>query len=91
MFTGCACAFLGGVLFSLILKKSFFSSPLAAATSIGFFAGLAGVAVLALHCPVQSVPHIVVWHMTVLGIGAAGGAIAGSLFGRPGEHFSSRP
>ncbi len=77
---GAVCALISGVLFALVLRNGLFRSPVDAAIGIGFFSGVAGVAVLALHCPVLTFPHIVVWHFGVLGIGIAGGALAGVLW-----------
>lgn len=76
---GCICALAGGALSWLILRKGFFTSPVAAGVTVGFFAGLAGVAVLALHCPIQNSAHIIVWHLGPMALGGVGGAILGTL------------
>ena len=74
---GSASALVAGVLISLIVRKGFFASQRSAARSTGFFAALAGVAVLALHCPLLSVAHIIVWHFGVLLLGWLMGDLVG--------------
>ncbi len=75
---GVICAVISGALFWLIVRKGFFSSPVAAWAAVGFFAGLAGVAVLALHCPIQNSAHIIVWHLGAMAVGGVGGALVGT-------------
>jgi hypothetical protein len=67
-----------GVLLSLFLRKGFLGFRKSAARAAGFLAALAGVAVLALHCPYLSVTHIVTWHFGVL----LAGWLVGDLIGR---------
>lgn len=76
---GCISAIVSGALFWFILRKGFFTSPVVAGATVGFFAGLAGVAVLALHCPIQNSAHIIVWHLGAMVLGGIGGAILGTL------------
>ncbi len=76
---GSLCAIVSGGLFWLIFRRGFFTSPVKAGASIGLFAGLAGVAVLALHCAVQNSAHIIVWHLGAMLIGGSVGGVAGSL------------
>ena len=63
---GSATAITSAFLLSLFLRKGFLGFARSAARVTGFLAALAGVAVLALHCPLLSVSHIVVWHFGVL-------------------------
>jgi hypothetical protein len=76
---GCVCALLSGALFWIVVRKGLFMSPVAAGATVGFFAGLAGVAVLGLHCPIQNSAHIIVWHLGAMVIGGLGGAVIGAL------------
>jgi hypothetical protein len=76
---GCVSAVLSGALFWVVVRKGFFTSPVAATTTMGFFAGLAGVGVLALHCPIENSAHILVWHLGAMVIGGLGGAVIGAL------------
>lgn len=75
--TGSVAAIAAGVLVSMALRLGFAASQRSAARAAGLFAALAGVAVLALHCPLLSVPHILIWHFSVLLIGWAGGDLVG--------------
>jgi hypothetical protein len=63
---GSLSAAVAGLLFSLLIRKGFVASRRSAARVVAFFAALSGVAVLALHCPLLSIPHILVWHFGVL-------------------------
>jgi hypothetical protein len=76
---GSICALVSGALSWFTLRKAFFASPVAASATVGFFAGLAGVAVLALHCPIQNSAHIIVWHLGAMVLGGLGGAVVGTL------------
>jgi hypothetical protein len=61
----------------LLMRRGFIADPLAGAVSGGAFSGLLGAAVLALHCPIFSVAHIVVWHAGVIVVTSAVGACIG--------------
>ncbi len=76
---GSLCAILSGGLFWFIFRKGFFTSPVGAGASIGVFAGLTGVAVLALHCPIENAAHIIVWHLGAMVLGGSVGALAGGV------------
>jgi hypothetical protein len=54
----------------VILLRGFAVDRGAAGIALGTFAGLAGVAVLELHCPNFHLPHVIVWHLAVLPIAA---------------------
>ncbi|MDQ2777020.1 MAG: DUF1109 domain-containing protein [Acidobacteriota bacterium] len=77
---GSLCGVVAGLLLWLTLRKGFFTSPVSGAVTVAFFASLAGVAVLAMHCSLLTVPHILVWHFGVLAVGAAAGTGLGWLF-----------
>jgi hypothetical protein len=76
---GIVAALVAGLLFATVLRRMFPTAPVAAAASIGFFAGLCGVTVLALHCPVPASTHILVWHLGVLIVSTLGGAFIGYI------------
>ena len=76
---GSLCALVSGALSWFLLRKGFFVSPVSAIALVGFFAGLTGVAVLALHCPIQNSAHILVWHLGAMVLGGLGGAAVGTL------------
>lgn len=61
----------------ILMRRGFVTDPLAGAVSGGAFSGLLGAAVLALHCPIFSAPHIVVWHAGVIVVTSVAGACIG--------------
>jgi hypothetical protein len=79
---GCICAAVSGALSYFIVRKGFLTSPIKTSTMMGFFAGLAGVAVLALHCPIKNSAHIIVWHLGAMVLGGVGGAAVGAFWQR---------
>lgn len=46
-----------------LFQRGYLVSPLETNTLYGLFAGLVGIAVLALHCPILNSLHILVWHL----------------------------
>ncbi|MDQ2900983.1 MAG: DUF1109 domain-containing protein [Acidobacteriota bacterium] len=74
---GSICAAVAGLCMYAVLRKGLVTSPAQAGAVTGAFAGLAGIAVLALHCPIHSAAHILTWHLSVMLLGAVGGAIFG--------------
>jgi hypothetical protein len=71
---GTICAVVPGFLTGAFLRRGFVTHPARAALTGGALAGAVGVAVLALHCPIQNTPHILVWHLGVIVTAAAIGA-----------------
>jgi hypothetical protein len=61
----------------VLMRRGFVTDPTAGAVAGGAFSGLLGVAVLALHCPIFSAPHVIVWHAGVIVITSAIGACIG--------------
>lgn len=76
---GLIAAGIAAILFATVLRRLFPSAPVTAAAAIGFFAGLCGVTVLALHCPVLVSIHILFWHLGVLVVSTLAGAIIGYI------------
>ena len=58
----------------LLLRRGFAVNPAAAGLAVGTLAGLAGVAMLELHCPNFEALHIMVWHTAVVPVSAGVGA-----------------
>jgi hypothetical protein len=54
-----------------LLRRGFAVNPTGAAIAAGTFAGLAGVAMLELHCPNFQTWHVLVWHTAVVPVSAA--------------------
>lgn len=70
----------------LILGRGAFLAPVWAGAASGLFAGLAGTAMLEIHCPNLDAQHILVAHLGV----AAICAVAGLILGSAGEIGSSK-
>ena len=62
-----------------LLRRGFAVNPVSAGTVAGTLAGLAGVAMLELHCPNFEVFHVMLWHTGVVLVSAAAGAWLGIL------------
>jgi hypothetical protein len=58
-----------------ILKRGFAVNPVTAGLATGTLAGLAGVTMLELHCINFEAPHLMVWHIAVVPISGAIGAL----------------
>ena len=74
---GTLCALVFGALLAIWLKRGYAVSGARAGAVAGFLSGLAGVAVLALHCPIQNAGHILVWHFGAIVIASECGVLAG--------------
>ena len=59
-----------------VLRRGFTVNPAAAGLVQGTLAGLAGVTMLELHCPIFEAPHLLVWHIAVLPVCGAAGVLA---------------
>jgi hypothetical protein len=59
-----------------VLRRGFAVNRVAAGLAAGSLAGLAGVIMLELHCPNFEAPHVIVWHIAVIPISGAMGALA---------------
>jgi hypothetical protein len=73
---GLLSAALGGLVAFFLIRKGYAVTPIEAGAVTGCLAGLAGVAVLALHCPRFEAAHIIVWHLGALMIASFAGTIA---------------
>ncbi len=76
---GLVCGAISAAFGFWLINQGYASSPLRAATIFGAFAGLVGVAALALHCPILNAAHILVWHCGAILIAALFGAVIGAL------------
>jgi hypothetical protein len=66
-----------GLLGWLVVRRGFAVDAVAAGMAAGTTAGLAGVAMLELHCANFQATHVLVWHLGVLVVSAALGALCG--------------
>jgi hypothetical protein len=79
---GLISAVIGGVLGWRLLHCGYLVSPRSTFTLYGFFTGLVGVAVLALHCPILNSLHILVWHLGAMLLAGLAGFFVGSYASR---------
>ncbi len=56
-------ALMSGAIGWRLLQRGYLVTPRETLVLYGFFAGLVGVAVLALHCPIRNSLHVLVWHL----------------------------
>ena len=77
--TSCA---VGGLAYSLT-RRGFSVSRARTGAAIGFFAGLAGVSVLALNCPLHDASHVIVWHLGAMLLAGLAGIAIGTWRERP--------
>lgn len=66
-----------GLLSWWVLRRGFAVDPVSAGMAAGTLAGLAGVAMLELHCPNFQAAHVLVWHLAVVLVSAALGSLCG--------------
>lgn len=64
-----------GIAAWLILRRGFAVNPSGAGLGAGTLAGLAGLAMLELHCANFLAPHVMVWHTAVIPVSALVGAM----------------
>lgn len=82
--TGLLLAIPAACLSWLLLRRGFAVNPVAAGIVGGTFAGLCGVTMLELHCANFQTLHVLAWHIAVVPVSAAGGALlARALRRRP--------
>ena len=76
----------------LPVRRGFAVNAVAAGMAMGTLAGLAGVAMLELHCANFEAPHVMLWHTAVIPLSALAGALVGRAVRarawRPGEEMA---
>ena len=77
LLTGLLHALPAGLLCWLLVRRGFAVQPISAGLVAGTLGGLAGVAMLELHCPNFQAAHTLVWHTAVIPVSAAFGALLG--------------
>ena len=63
-----------------VLRRGFAVNAAAAGLVTGMLAGLAGVTMLELHCANLQAPHVMLWHIAVIPVSAAAGALLAREF-----------
>jgi hypothetical protein len=59
----------------LLLRRGFAVNSLGAGMAVGTLAGVAGLAMLELHCPNFQALHVMLWHTAVMPVSGAAGAL----------------
>lgn len=75
LLTGLLHAIPAALLSWLLLRRGFALNSVSAGLAAGTLGGLAGVAMLELHCPNFQAAHILVWHTAVVPLSGAVGAL----------------
>jgi hypothetical protein len=70
----------------LLLRRGYVVSPVSTGATVGLGAGLVGLAVIEFHCPIETFPHVAVWHVGIFVVSTAVGAFFGAL----GSRFTPR-
>jgi hypothetical protein len=68
-----------GLAVSVLVSRGFVLDWSVAGLAAGVLGGLAGVAMLEMHCPNLKAIHVIVWHMAVVVVSGALGYLAGRL------------
>jgi hypothetical protein len=69
------------LLWFFLRRGAYLDARLAGAT-VGLLAGLAGTAVLSIHCPILETSHVVAWHLGALATATLAGAAIGAIASR---------
>jgi hypothetical protein len=87
---GVAHAMVAACLVAWFLRRGCALNLIAAGAVAGALGGISGVAMLELHCPNLEAAHVLVWHVAVVPVSAAGGALIGWLARARGDYVMRR-
>jgi hypothetical protein len=76
---GLACAIPAAIVIWLFLRRGFVLDLPAAGLAAGTLAGLAGIAMLEMHCAILKAPHVMFWHVAVVPVCGVGGLLIGAV------------
>jgi hypothetical protein len=76
---GLACAIPAAIVIWLLLRRGFVLDLPAAGLAAGTLAGLAGIAMLEMHCPILKASHVMFWHVAVVPVCGVGGWLIGAV------------
>jgi len=77
LIAGLACAIPAAFVITLLLRRGYVLDWQAAGLAAGTLAGLAGIAMLELHCPILKAPHVLFWHVAVVLVSGIAGRCLG--------------
>ncbi len=84
--TGMFYAAIAGLLLWLIIRRGLILNPVAAGMAAGTLAGLTGLGMLELHCPILKAMHLMFWHTAVIPLSG----LAGYLIGRWAQDLGTK-
>jgi len=79
LLAGLACAIPAVIIIFLLLRRGLILDYGTAGLTTGTLAGLAGLAMLELHCPILKAPHIMFWHVAVVWVSGISGWLVGRI------------
>ena len=85
---GLLCALPAALLAPFVLRRGYVVAPLSTGAAVGVGAGLVGLTVLEFHCPIETFPHVAVWHIAIVVVSAAAGALSGLVSARVSHRIS---
>jgi hypothetical protein len=85
---GLLCALPAALLAPLLLLRGYVVAPVSTGAAVGVGAGLVGLTVIEFHCPIETLPHVAVWHMAIVVVTAAIGALSGLISRRATQRIS---
>ena len=91
LLAGVVCAIPAALAIYLLLRRGFVLDWRAAGLAIGTLAGLAGIGMLELHCPILKAPHLMFWHVAVVWVCGIGGCLAGWMYMRAARNRVTGP
>lgn len=71
-----------GALIWITLRRGAFTDPPLAGATAGLLAGLTGLTVLSIHCPLLEISHVVGWHVGAAAVSTLAGAALATMFTR---------
>jgi hypothetical protein len=77
LIAGLACAIPAAAVIYWFLRRGFVLDWPAEGLAAGTLAGLAGIAMLEMHCPILKAPHVMFWHLVVVPVCGMGGLLIG--------------
>ncbi len=80
-------AAVAGFLLWLVLRRGVILDPVAAGVALGTLAGLSGLVMLEMHCPILKAMHLIVWHTAVIPLSGLVGYLAGRLVQERGNRI----
>jgi hypothetical protein len=85
---GLLCALPAALVAPLLLLRGYVVTPVSTGAALGVGAGLVGLTVIEFHCPIETLPHVAVWHMAIVAVSTAVGALSGLVSSKLSHRIS---